>query len=241
MKNNQQVTQMVKRFSVLQRTLHWVVMLGFIGLGLTGFSLAYSDQWWGQAVAWLVGGASHLGWVHRACAVATYGAVVVHLLWLAYFKLVLGGRLTGADSMFPTAKDFSDLAAHLKYIFAAGPAPRFGRFSYLEKADYWAVLIGMNTMGITGLVMWFPEWFSSFLPGYLINLAMILHFYEAVLAVAIKFVVHVYTAHLRPEVFPLEKNIFSGYEPIDRLKHERPAQWEALQAAAEGSGGEGVQ
>ena len=221
---------MVMRFSVLNRLLHIVVMLGFLGLGITGFALAYSDQWWGLSVAWLVGGPEHLAWVHRFCAVCTYGAVVVHLIWLVYYKALLKGRLTGPDSMFPTPKDFKDFAAHLKYMFAAGPGPRFGRFTYLEKADYWAVMIGMNTMGLTGLVLWFPEWFSSFLPGYVINLALVLHFYEAVLAVAIKFVVHIYTAHLRPEVFPVEKNIFSGYESLEKIKHERPAQWEELTA-----------
>lgn len=229
---------MVKRFSVLNRVLHIVVMLGFLGLGTTGFALAYSDQWWGQAVAWLLGGPGNLAWVHRACAVCTYAAVVIHLLWLVYFKMVLKGRLTGEGTMFPAKKDLSDLSAHLKYMFAVGKAPRFGRFNYTEKAGYWAVLIGMNTMGLTGLVLWFPEWFSSFLPGYFINLALVLHFYEAVLAVAIKFVIHIYSAHLRPDVFPMEKNIFSGYESMEQVRHERPAQWEALQASDEEAAGE---
>lgn len=198
------------RFSVLSRALHVAVMLGFTGLALTGFSLKFGDQAWAKALAWVFGGAPGLGSWHRGLAVLTYGAVTLHLLWLAYYKLALKGRLTGPGSMFPAGRDLSDFAAHLRYFFARGAEPAFGRFSYWEKLDYWAVLVGMQTMGLTGLVLWFPETFASLAPGWLINLALVLHFWEAVLAVAVKIVAHMYTAHLRPAVFPLEKSIFTG-------------------------------
>ncbi len=218
----------VIRFSVLHRVLHVLVMLGFIGLGVTGFSLKFSDQFWAQGVAWLLGGASHLAWTHRAFAVMTYASVMAHLIWLAYYKLLLKGRLTGPGTMFPGGRDFRELGRHLKYMFARGPQPAFGRFTYWEKLDYWAVLIGMNTMGLTGLVLWFPEWFTRFMPGYFVNLALVLHIYEAILAVALKFVVHIYTAHLRPPVYPMEKSIFNGRESMEQIKHERPGQWSEL-------------
>lgn len=220
----------VIRFSVLQRVLHVLVMLGFIGLGVTGFSLKFSDQFWARGVAWILGGAPHLAWTHRFFAVVTYGAVVVHLLWLAYYKLVLKGRLTGRGTMFPGGRDFRQLGQHLKYMFAKGPLPAFGRFTYWEKLDYWAVLIGMNTMGLTGLVLWFPEWFTRFLPGHFVNLALVLHLYEAILAVALKFVVHVYTAHLRPDIYPIEKSIFNGRESMEQIRHERAGQYRELTA-----------
>ncbi len=204
------------RFSVLSRLLHVAVMVGFTGLALTGFSLKFGDQGWAQAVAWIFGGASGLGSWHRGFAVLTYGAVFIHLCWLAYYKLLLKGRLTGPGTMFPAGRDFKDLAAHLKYFFARGGEPAFGRFSYWEKLDYWAVLVGMHTMGATGLLLWFPEFFARFMPGWLINLALILHLYEAILAVAVKIVVHMFTAHLRPGVFPVEKSIFNGRASEER-------------------------
>lgn len=210
------------RFSVLSRLLHVAVMVGFTGLALTGFSLKFGDQAWAQAAAWVFGGAPGLGSWHRGFAVLTYGAVTLHLLWLAYYKLALKGRLTGPGTMFPAGRDLSDFAAHLRYFFARGDEssfgrepsvgrePTFGRFAYWEKLDYWAVLLGMQTMGLTGLMLWLPELFARLAPGWLINLALVLHFWEAVLAVAVKIVVHMYTAHLRPAVYPLEKSIFTG-------------------------------
>ncbi len=228
-----QQSQQVLRFNVLHRILHLVVMIGFIGLGLTGFSMYFGTQWWAQAISWLLGGGTALSSWHRFFAVITYGAVFIHLLWLAYYKLVMRGRLSGPDSMLPRKKDLSDLAAHVKYFFARGRVPEFDRFTYWEKLDYWAVLLGMHTMGMTGLIMWFPEFFTRWLPGYFINLALVLHFYEAIIAVALKFVVHVVTAHLRPEVFPLEKNIFTGYNDLEWVKREHPGQYRALQAREE--------
>jgi cytochrome b subunit of formate dehydrogenase len=219
---------MVKRFSVLHRFLHILVMLGFIGLGLTGFSLKFSSQAWAQAVAWVFGGAGGMGWWHRAFAVVTYFSVLAHLVWLLYYKIALKGRLTGPHTMFPRWQDFKDLARHIGYFMGKGQAPRFERFAYWEKLDYFAVLLGMQTMGLTGVILWFPEFFTSFLPGWALNLAFVLHFYEAIIAVALKFVVHVAVAHLRPTVFPMNNNIFTGYEPLERVRHERPSQWEAL-------------
>jgi cytochrome b subunit of formate dehydrogenase len=204
------------RFSVLSRLLHVAVMVGFTGLALTGFSLYCSGQGWAKAVAWVFGGAAGLGSWHRGFAVLTYAAVFIHLCWLAYYKLLLKGRLTGPGTMFPSGQDLKDLGAHLKYFFARGGEPAFGRFSYWEKLDYWAVVVGMHTMGVTGLLLWFPEFFSRLLPGWLINLALVLHLYEAILAVAVKIVVHMFSAHLRPGVFPMEKSIFTGRASEER-------------------------
>jgi cytochrome b subunit of formate dehydrogenase/nitrate reductase gamma subunit len=198
------------RFSVLNRLLHLFVMIGFTGLALTGFSLKFSEWSLAQALAWLLGGAAGLRSLHRISAVFTYGCVVIHLLWLIYYKLVLNGRITGPDTMFPRLKDLRDLFGHMAYMLGKRPGPAFERFSYWEKFDYWAILIGMNTMGLTGLVMWFPEFFARLFPGYLVNVAQVLHLYEAIMAVALKFVVHIVTTHLRPEVFPMDKSIFNG-------------------------------
>jgi hypothetical protein len=81
-------------------------------------------------------------------------------------------------------------------------------------------------------MLWFPEWFALFLPGYFINLAAVLHLYEAILAVAVKFVVHIITIHLRPEVWPLDKSIFTGKTTKERIEHEHPGEWEQLNPPA---------
>jgi hypothetical protein len=160
--------------------------------------------------------------------VVTYGGVVIHLGWLAYYKALLKGRLTGPRTVFPSSRDLLDLIQHIRYFLGRGNLPRFGRFTYWEKIDYWAVLVGMNTMGLTGLVLWFPEFFAAFMPGYFINLAQVIHLYEAIMAVALKFVIHIVTTHLRPEVYPMDRVIFSGRTTLDRIQHERPGEWEFL-------------
>jgi len=223
------------RFSVLHRLLHWVVMIGFVGLALTGFSLYFGSQWWARGVVFLLGGPERFGYWHRFWAVITYGSVLIHLGWLFYFKTLLKGRLTGPQTLFPSPKDFKDLSGHIRYFLGQARPPRFDRFTYYEKFDYWAILVGMNTMGLTGLILWFPEFFSVFMPGYFINLAQIIHLYEAIMAVALKLVCHMITAHLRPEIFPLDRTIFSGRTTAERMQKEHGGEWDTWSNPA-GSG-----
>lgn len=219
-------SELYLRFSVLNRFLHWIVMVGFIGLALTGFSFKFGSQWWAQGVVFLLGGPERLAYWHRFCALLTYSGVIIHLGWLVYFKTLLKGRLTGPQTLFPSGRDVKDLVQHILYFLGRSRPPRFNRFTYWEKIDYWAILIGMNTMGLTGVVLWFPEFFSALIPGYFINLALVLHFYEALMATAIKVVIHVITAHLRPEVFPMDKSIFTGMTTAERIRREHPGEWE---------------
>lgn len=199
------------RFSVLHRLLHLVVMFGFTGLAITGLSLGLSSTAPARGFMWLIGGTSHAAWLHRYCAIVTYGCVVIHALWFMYYKFGLAGTWTGPDSIVPSLKDIKDFKHHLAYFFGLEKTPpRFDKFSYMEKIEYWALFIGMNTMGITGLVLWYPEYFTRYLPGFFVNLAQMLHFYEALLAVLVKFFIHIGMAHFRPEIYPADMSIFTG-------------------------------
>lgn len=217
-----------QRFHVLHRLLHIVIIVNFTGLVITGFSLSLSHYDWTRFVVSLVGGASAAGSLHRFFAVFLYLGIVIHFLWLFYYKTALKGNLTGPDSLLPRAKDFADLYQNLRYIFGKGTPPLFDRFSYLQKVDYWAVMLGMQSMGITGLLMWYPEFFSGILPGYWINVANHFHFHEAVLAVMYIGLVHMSDTHLLPEVFPLEKSIFTGKITADKLMKEHPEEWKRI-------------
>jgi cytochrome b subunit of formate dehydrogenase len=199
------------RFSVLHRFLHLVVMFGFTGLAITGLSLGLSSTAPARGFMWLIGGAAHGAWLHRCCAIFTYGCVVIHGLWFLYFKFGLAGAWTGPDSIFPSGKDVSDFKCHLAYFLGRkGSPPVFNKFSYMEKIEYWALFIGMNTMGITGLILWFPECVTRYLPGFWVNIAQVLHFYEAILAVVVKGFIHIGMAHFRPGVYPADTSIFTG-------------------------------
>ncbi len=228
MQNKQPQVETVQRFSVLHRFLHLVVMIGFTVLAVTGLSLAFSSQFWARAIMWILGGQENAGDVHRFFAVVTYSAVVAHLVWFLYYKLVLKGRWTGPRSLLPSMRDFKDMSEHFRFFFARrSRPPKFNKFSYLEKFDYWAFFLGMNTMGLTGLFLWFPEAFSRVLPGFFVNLAQVLHLYEAVMAIALKLVLHTITVHFRPSVYPGDTSIFTGNTTMEKMKHEHAGEWEA--------------
>jgi len=235
MVNHPSKAQTYQRFSVIHRLLHVVVIITFTMLVITGFSLSFSAHWWARVLVFLMGGADNASSLHHLCATVFYIGVMIHLLWLGYFKLVLKGSLTGPQSAFPRLKDFRDLYQNFRYIFGKGEPPLFNRFSYLEKVDYWAVLGGMQSMGITGLLMWYPEFFSKFLPGYVINIAADFHFHEGVLAVAYIGLVHMTATHLNPDVFPMEKSIFNGKTDREKIMREHPGEWENMTATLDSS------
>ena len=224
------------RFSVLHRLLHLVVMIGFTGLAVTGLSLGFSSTAPARACIWLFGGSGGAAWLHRFFAVTTYLCVVVHAFWFLYYKAALSGKLTGPLSIAPSIKDFKDFSQNMSYFLGRREAPpKFDKFTYMEKIDYWALFIGMNTMGVTGLVMWFPEFFTQFIPGYFINIAQVLHFFEAILAVAVKFFIHIGLAHFRPAVYPADTSIFTGRTTKEKIVAEHPGEWAAAQEWAASS------
>jgi cytochrome b subunit of formate dehydrogenase len=96
----------------------------------------------------------------------------------------------------------------------------------MEKLDYWALFIGMNTMGLTGLVLWFPEYFTRYIPGFFVNIAQVLHFFEAILAVLVKVFIHIGLVTLRPSVYPADTSIFTGKIAKDRMMTEHAGEWQ---------------
>jgi len=221
------------RFSVLHRFFHLVVLVSFTLLALTGLPLKYSACTLSQWVMMLFGGADGAAAVHRWMGMVTFGYLIAHVLWLLYFKFVLKGSLTGPHSMFPRVKDFKDLGQNICYFLGKGEPPKFERFTYWEKFDYLAVFWGVPVIGLTGLVVWFPEFFSRFLPGEFLNIAYVIHSDEAILAVGFIFVVHMFNTHLRPEAFPLTTTIFSGTITEEEIKRDHRLEWERLTGKVE--------
>jgi nitrate reductase gamma subunit len=114
-----------------------------------------------------------------------------------------------------------------------GSVPKFARFTYWEKFDYWAVFWGIAFIGGSGLLLWFPEFFSRFLPGITFNIAYTIHSDEALLAIGFIFIVHLYNAHLRASVFPMDKSIFTGKIEAKEMMERHPLEWEYLNQHSE--------
>ena len=223
----------VRRFSGLQRTLHILVIVSFLGLVMTGLPLKYSYTDWAHVLIRLLGGLTAAGILHRMCAIITFGYFFTHVGYLVV-KLITSPERTkylwGPDSMVPQPKDVFDVIAMYKWFVGLGPRPKFDRYSYMEKFDYWAVFWGVAIIGTSGLFLWFPEFFARFLPGWVFNIARIIHSDEALLATAFIFTIHFFNVHLRPGKFPIDTVIFTGRATADYMKEEHPLEYDRVRA-----------
>jgi cytochrome b subunit of formate dehydrogenase len=220
----------VRRFTPSQRWTHVVVIVTFLTLAATGLPLHFHYAGWAQVVADLFGGVAGARVLHRLAAIATFGYFAFHVGQL-FVRGVLRreeGMLWGWSSLVPRPKDLADLWANLRYFLYLGRRPRLDRWTYWEKFDYFAVFWGVAIIGFSGLMLWFPRFFTSFLPGWTLNTAAVVHGEEALLAVGFIFVFHFFHTHLRPESFPLDPVIFTGSMPLERFQEERPLEYQRL-------------
>ena len=130
----------------------------------------------------------------------------------------------------PTLQDWRDFVAHNRWFFGKGPKPEFDRWTYWEKFDYFAVFWGVAIIGTSGLIMWFPIFFTRFLPGWIINIALMIHSDEALLAAGFIFSIHFFNTHFRIEKFPMDTVIFSGRVSKNEMLHERRRWYDRLVA-----------
>jgi cytochrome b subunit of formate dehydrogenase len=220
------------RFRSLPRRLHILVIISFIGLALTGMTLKFSYLGWAQWLSQVFGGFESAGFIHRLCALITFFYFGAHIYDLIRNKRRLRKSwkeiLTSSHSMLPSKTDVREAIGTLKWFIGMGPRPAYGRWTYWEKFDYFAVFWGIAIIGSTGLLLWFPEIFTRILPGSLINVATIIHSDEALLAVAFIFTVHFFNTHFRPDKFPMDTVIFTGRVPLEELKKDRPREYEEL-------------
>jgi cytochrome b subunit of formate dehydrogenase len=219
------------RLNLYHRILHGMVIVSFLGLAVTGLPLKYSQTAWGRWLSLALGGPFTTGYLHRFFAIITFVYFALHLGYVA--RLIVSGRrgiFWGPGSMVPQPRDLVQLVQHLRYFVGGGPRPRFGRFAYWEKFDYWAVFWGVSIIGASGLLLWFPTFFARWLPGWIFNVAIIVHSDEALLAVGFIFTIHFFNVHLRPEKFPMDPVIFTGRVEEEEFRREHRAEYEALVA-----------
>lgn len=222
----------IQRFSRLNRVLHIFMIVSFINLSLTGMSLKFSYTGWAAFLSRLFGGFETAGTIHRFSAFVMFVVFFAHLVDLFRQKKrehkTLKGLIFGPGSMMFNKKDLHDLRDSLKWFLGRGERPQYGRWTYWEKFDYFAVFWGMIVIGSTGLTLWFPEFFTLFFPGWAINVATIIHSDEALLATGFIFTIHFFNTHLRPEKFPMDIVIFSGRIPLTEFKLDRPEEYKQL-------------
>lgn len=233
------------RFQPFERFLHVLVVTSFLLLVLTGMPLKFYYTDWAKTLFGLLGGPQVARTLHHFGAVITFlyfalhiGDTLVHF-WKnrGYLRDPETGKfaisrlwkaMSHPDSMIPTKRDLKDFVDHNKWFFGKGPKPQFDRWTYFEKFDYLAVFWGVFAIGVSGMIMWFPEFFSRFMPGWMINVALIVHSDEALLAAGFIFTVHFFNTHFRLEKFPMDTVIFSGRVSKSELLHERKRWYDRL-------------
>jgi cytochrome b subunit of formate dehydrogenase len=220
-----------RRFGFIERLMHAGLMFTFIGCALSGLPLLFPYTGWGRALAALMGGFEGAALVHRVSATVMVIVFVSHIFQFLWRGLASGNILSvlwGPDSLMPQPKDIVDLYQHVKYFLGLGPRPNFDRYTYWEKFDYMAVFWGMFIIGGSGLMLWFAVPLSHYVPGWMFNVATLVHGEEALLAVGFIFTIHFFNGHVRPEKFPMDLVIFTGRVAEHELKEERPEEYARL-------------
>jgi cytochrome b subunit of formate dehydrogenase len=216
-----------ERMSRSERIQHALLAVSFFVLVYTGFALKFPESW---PFAWLARLEHGYRWrslIHRGAAVVMIAVALFHVGWLFTRR----GRGVLA-AMLPRLQDAADLLAGTLHLLGLRAAPpRFDRFGYIEKLEYWALIWGTVVMSVTGLVLWFENQSLQVLSKWMLDLATLVHYYEAWLAFLAIVVWHLYQNIVNPDVYPMNWTWLTGRIPESQLEHEHPLEWERLTLA----------
>lgn len=208
----------IRRMNFNEVWQHTFLMVTFIVLVISGYSLRFYEAWWSTWLFGFEGGAELRGIIHRVAAVLFCLTTLWHVLYLTTQR----GRRFVRD-IFPTWEDAKQFIQMVGYnLGIVKQHPQFGRFSYVEKAEYWALVWGTAIMAITGFALWFDNIVVKWFPKGALDVALVVHYYEAWLATLAILIWHMYSTVFNPKVYPMNPSWYTGKMPIEMLKHEHP-------------------
>ncbi|HEY6194309.1 MAG TPA: cytochrome b/b6 domain-containing protein [Candidatus Eisenbacteria bacterium] len=215
-----------ERMTIAERIQHSLLAVSFFTLVYTGFALKFPEAY---PFAWLARLESGYAWrsiVHRVAAVVM---VTVSLAHVAYLFTKRGRTLLAG--LLPMPRDAWEMLENTAHLFGLRrAAPRFGAFGYIEKAEYWALIWGTLVMTATGLLLWFENPALRVLPKWALDLATVVHYYEAWLAFLAIVVWHLYQNILNPDIYPMNWTWLTGRIPGWQMQHEHPREYDRLLA-----------
>jgi formate dehydrogenase gamma subunit len=215
----------IRRFSVSDRAEHWVQMISFTVLAVTGLVQRYDGAWISEKLISGMSGIEVVRDIHRVFATLLMLAVVYHFGSAFYRKYVLDRP----RSMVPGATDARAIALSVKYIFGRSDRlPAQGRFTWEEKVEYWAFVWGTVIMVVTGFLLWNPIATTRFLPGQWVPTAKVVHGGEATLAVLAVIVWHTYHVHFGH----FNKSMFTGKMSRGEMVEFHPLELASIEAGA---------
>ncbi|MBC8175051.1 MAG: cytochrome b/b6 domain-containing protein [Candidatus Marinimicrobia bacterium] len=209
----------IRRMRAHEIWQHAFLTVSFIVLVLSGFALRYSDGWVARLFFGWERGFELRGIIHRVAA----GVFIFTVLWHTVFIVATKRGRQYLKDMLPYMLDFRQFWQRIMFnLGRRNTSPRFRRFSYIEKAEYWALVWGTVVMIITGFLLWFDNWWIQFLPKGALDVALVIHFYEAWLATLAIFIWHLYSTVFHPHVYPMNPSWLTGTMPEDMYEHEHP-------------------
>lgn len=222
-----------QRFNLTFRIQHLILLVTFLLLAFTGWSLKYPEPaiqhtgWWIR----LWGGPKTAGVIHRVAGVAMILDFLWHCVYLAFLLLTGKMKFSTVTTIVPLPGDVKDAVQNILYFIGLSKTkPEFGRYNYIQKFDYWAVFWGMAIIGLSGLILAFPTTAAIFLPQWSVNwiweVFFVLHSDEALLAIVYIVIMHFYSEHLKLENFPMSMTWITGRLSMDKFKHEHPLEYE---------------
>jgi len=217
------------RMSVFERWQHALLASSFLVLVYTGFALKYPEGWPFSWVTALEKGYAWRSWIHRGAALAMILACLLHLVYLPTKR----GRRFLLD-MLPKISDLRQSLQQVGYLVGLRAEPaRFDRFGYIEKAEYWALIWGSVIMAVTGFVLWFETEALRYMPLWFLDVATLVHLYEAWLASLAILVWHFYYVIFNPDVYPVNWTWLTGKVSEEMMQHEHPLEYERLEQEGE--------
>ncbi|MEE9574120.1 MAG: cytochrome b/b6 domain-containing protein, partial [Candidatus Neomarinimicrobiota bacterium] len=209
----------VRRMRTHEVWQHTLTMLSFIALAISGFALRFNEGWITEFFFGWERGFELRGLIHRISAVV----FIITVLWHLIFILFRPRGKTFIKDMWPNLLDFTQFCERIMYnLGRRKKTPQFERFSYIEKAEYWALAWGTVVMIITGIFLWFDYYFSLFLPKGFFDVSLVIHYWEAWLATLAIGVWHLYSTLFNPHVYPMNTSWLTGKMPEEMYKHEHP-------------------
>ncbi|ODS33863.1 MAG: hypothetical protein SCARUB_01024 [Candidatus Scalindua rubra] len=224
------------RFSLFHRFGHFLLIISFFGLVLTGMPLVFKDYAWARFLYNLFGGYPTAGFIHRICALITFFVAFLHFAFLSFETIVKKNRniFWGPNSLIIQPRDILNILRDILWFFRLGPRPEFDRWIYWEKFEYLSLMWGTLVMAVTGFILWFPVQSTSIIPAKIAgiidlpSIALVAHRYEALLAAGFIFTIHFIHTHLLPENIPVDEAMFTGRIPEEHVIHERGAYYERM-------------
>ncbi len=206
----------IVRMNKIERQQHYLLLITFIGLGITGLALRNTDTWWVKGLHFLGMDETRRALIHRILAVL----LTVDSFWHLHFVLTTQRGREKIKNYLPNLADatlaIQNVMFHLRL---RKDPPRFEAYDYTQKAEYWALVWGTFIMAVTGVILWFPAIATSWSPGWVVRVAGVIHYYEAILAVSAIVIWHFFFVMMHPKQYPMSWTFITGRMSLEEWKH----------------------